>query len=135
MMPPLKDDHTPIPRARPGSPLLAMGKPSKVVATDDGVPGIPVIIPAINPPDNPPTSTLTIVAKPCDAGIPNVNGRVRTTAIAMVNPGIAPAIKPPATPIIIRTSVCSVASSATAPRILSTIIAASGYLYRTIQMD
>ncbi len=101
MMPPPKDDQTPMPRASPGSPFRAIGKPSKVVATEDGVPGMPVMMPAISPPESPPTSTLTIVASPWDAGMPKVKGNVRTTAIAIVNPGMAPAINPPATPIII----------------------------------
>ena len=34
------------------------------VATDDGVPGIPVNIHDINPPEKPPTKTPNIVAKP-----------------------------------------------------------------------
>ena len=97
-MPPKKDDHTPKPNARPGLPPRAMGKPSNVVATEDGVPGMPVRIPAINPPDSPPTMTLTMVATPCSGGMEKVNGKVRTTAMAMVKPGMAPAINPPATP-------------------------------------
>ncbi len=63
-MPPKKDDQRPKPRANPGFPDLTMGKPSNVVATEEGVPGIPVNIPDIKPPDNPPTKTPIIVAKP-----------------------------------------------------------------------
>ena len=64
MMPPKNEDHTPMPSASPGRPLRAMGKPSKVVATEDGVPGMPVRIPAISPPDSPPTNTPSMVARP-----------------------------------------------------------------------
>ena len=64
-----------------------MGKPSKVVATDEGVPGMPVRMPAIRPPESPPTSTLTMVARPWAGGMPKVKGRVSTTAMAMVKPG------------------------------------------------
>ena len=119
-MPPQKDDHTPIPSAKPGSPFLAMGKPSKVVATDDGVPGMPVNIPAIRPPDRPPTRTLTMVASPKCADIPKVNVKVSTTAMAMVKPGIAPAINPAATPTAINNKAWPLASTSMAARILST---------------
>ena len=63
-MPPKKDDQSPNPKAKPGFPALTIGKPSKVVATEDGVPGMPVNIPDINPPESPPTNTPIIVAKP-----------------------------------------------------------------------
>ncbi len=121
MMPPQNDAHTPMPSASPGSPFRAMGKPSKVVATDEGVPGMPVRIPAMRPPERPPTRTLTMVAKPWGAGMPKVKGRVRTTAMAMVKPGMAPATSPPATPTIIRIKVLIVASSPNAAMTLSII--------------
>ena len=114
IMPTQKDDHTPIPSASPGFPARAMGKPSNVVATEDGVPGMPVRIPAINPPESPPTSTLTMIARPCVGGMPNVKGRVRTIAMAMVKPGMAPAIKPPATPTSISIIVVALPISAKA---------------------
>ncbi len=63
---------------------------------------MPVSMPAIRPPDRPPTSTPIIVASPCVALMPNVKGSVSTTAIVIVKPGIAPVIRPAATPIIIR---------------------------------
>ena len=47
---PKNDAHTPMESARPGSPLRAMGKASKVVATDDGVPGMPSNAAEISPP-------------------------------------------------------------------------------------
>ncbi len=37
----MNDAQMPSQSARPGSPLRAMGKPSNVVATDDGLPGMP----------------------------------------------------------------------------------------------
>ena len=101
MMPPQKEDQTPMPRARPGSPARAIGKPSKVVATEDGVPGMPVKMPDIRPPERPPTKTEIIVASPCAGGIEKVKGSVKTIAIAMVKPGIEPAINPAPTPMTI----------------------------------
>ena len=124
MMPPENDDHTPRPSARPGLPPRAMGNPSKVVATEDGVPGIPVRIPAINPPDSPPTRTLTMVASPCSGGMEKVNGKVSTTAMAMVNPGMAPAISPPATPSSMSASVLTWKTAAKARATFSMIMAA-----------
>ena len=103
--PPKNDDHTPSPSARPGLPLFAIGWPSKVVATDDGVPGMPVRTLAIRPPDSPPTKTATMVERPRIASMPKVNGNVSTTAMVMVKPGMAPAISPAATPIVISAKV------------------------------
>ena len=121
IMPPENDDHTPMPSASPGWPLRAMGKPSKVVATEEGVPGMPVRMPAMSPPERPPTRTLTMVASPCGAGMPKVNGKVSTTAIAMVKPGMAPAIKPPATPRSMRARVVTFVISPKAAMMLSRI--------------
>ena len=122
MIPPKKEDQTPSPSASPGRPFRAMGKPSNVVATEEGVPGMPVRMPAIRPPDSPPTSTLTMVASPWAGGMANVKGSVRTTAIAIVKPGIAPAIRPPATPSIIRSSVLTCKTSPNARRMFSMIM-------------
>ncbi len=83
---------------------------------------MPVRIPAIRPPDRPPTSTLTIVARPCSGGMEKVNGRVRTTAMAMVNPGMAPAISPPATPTAMRRRVLVAKMMPKAARALSMIM-------------
>ena len=68
------------------------------LATEDGVPGIPVKMPDIKPPDSPPTSTLIMVARPCAGGMLKVKGRVSTTAMAMVKPGMEPASSPGPTP-------------------------------------
>ena len=43
------------PDARPGSPLRAIGWPSKVVAIADGVPGMPSSTAVTRPPAEPPT--------------------------------------------------------------------------------
>ena len=59
---------------------------------------MPVSMPDIRPPDSPPTNTPIMVARPSTGLRPKVNGRVSTTAIVMVKPGIAPAIKPAVTP-------------------------------------
>ena len=63
-MPPKNDDQSPKPNAKPGFPDLTIGKPSNVVATEEGVPGIPVNMQDIKPPENPPTNTPIMVASP-----------------------------------------------------------------------
>lgn len=55
MMPPKKDAVTPIFRARSLSPRRAMGCPSKVVHTDEGVPGMEIRMAGTRPPEMPPT--------------------------------------------------------------------------------
>jgi hypothetical protein len=75
------------------------------VATDDGVPGIPVSTLEISPPESPPTNTPIMVARPCTGSIPKVKGSVSTTAMVIVKPGIAPAISPAKTPTVITASV------------------------------
>src|SRR5699024_5501953 len=57
MIVPIKDDHNPKDRALPGSPFFAIGYPSNVVATAEGVPGIPKRQAVIKPPEFPPTCT------------------------------------------------------------------------------
>src|SRR4029078_13679709 len=47
--PPMKADHTPTQTERPASPFFVIGKPSKVVATADGVPGMPIKLAVIHP--------------------------------------------------------------------------------------
>jgi hypothetical protein len=47
---PRKDAQTPMDRARPGCPPRAMGNASNVVATADGVPGMPSSAAEISPP-------------------------------------------------------------------------------------
>ena len=51
----MNDAQVPSQTARPGSPRRAMGKPSKVVVTAEGVPGIPIRLAVTRPPDSPPT--------------------------------------------------------------------------------
>ena len=53
--PPMKADQTPTQTDRPASPFLVIGKPSKVVATAEGVPGMPIRLAVIEPPAEPPT--------------------------------------------------------------------------------
>ena len=118
-MPPQNDDQTPIPSANPASPRRAIGKPSNVVATEDGVPGMPVRMPDIKPPDSPPTKTEIIVARPCAGGIEKVKGSVNTTAIAIVKPGMDPAINPAPTPITMKSRVAGSTIFASANRKIS----------------
>ena len=52
---PTKEKTTPTPSALPASPFAASGAPSKVVAIEDGVPGMLSRIAATSPPEMPPT--------------------------------------------------------------------------------
>jgi hypothetical protein len=95
---PKNEAQIPIPRALPGCPFFTMGKASKVVATAEGVPGIPRRAAVIRPPERPPTKTPSIVAIPTVGLMAKVKGKVKIIAIVIVNPGIAPAIIPARTP-------------------------------------
>ncbi len=53
--PPKNDAQMPSHIARPGSPFFAIGKPSKVVAIAEGVPGMPSSTAVTRPPAEPPT--------------------------------------------------------------------------------
>src|SRR3546814_6552736 len=66
-----------------------------------------------------------MVASPCAGGIPKVKGSVSTIAMAIVKPGIAPAISPAKVPTIMNMTVLTVASSCTAKRRFSKIIAST----------
>src|SRR4029079_13266829 len=48
--PPISADQTPTQTERPASPFFVIGKPSKIVATADGVPGMPIRLAVIEPP-------------------------------------------------------------------------------------
>ena len=52
---PRKEPRTPAPNALVVCPFWLRGYASKQVAMEDGVPGIPTRVAAINPPDIPPT--------------------------------------------------------------------------------
>ena len=53
--PPKIEAQMPSQSARPGSPFFAIGKPSNVVATAEGLPGMPSRHEVIRPPVSPPT--------------------------------------------------------------------------------
>ena len=86
--------------ARPGSPFLAIGKPSNIVASEDGVPGMPSSVAVIKPPAEPPTYMPTIADSPCNGSSPNVNGSATMIVIVIVTPGSAPPITPTSVPIV-----------------------------------
>ena len=76
-------------------------------------------MPDIRPPDSPPTRTEIIVARPCAGGIEKVKGSVSTTAMAMVKPGMDPAIRPAPTPITMNSRVAGSMIFAKADRKIS----------------
>jgi hypothetical protein len=98
IIPPKKDAQTPKHKALPASPFLAMGYPSKTVATEEGVPGMPMRIPEIWPPANPPTNTPIIAANPSIDFIPKVSGKRRAAPMVTVKPGIQPTTIPAIVP-------------------------------------
>ena len=95
---PRKEYKIPTPNAFPACPCSAIGAPSNVVATEDGVPGILRRIAEIKPPDVPPTYSAISIAIPFNAPIPYVMGRQSATAMVDVNPGIEPKMMPIITP-------------------------------------
>jgi hypothetical protein len=71
-------------------PFLAIGWPSKHVATDDGEPGMPRRTDPMKPPEQPPIHSdrrNTIAGPVC---MPNVSGMKSITAMVPLRPGIAP---------------------------------------------
>ena len=81
-------------------PFFTNGKPSIQVAADAGVPGVFNNIAEIDPPYIAPIYIPTSIIKPVTGSIPKVNGNNIATPIVAVNPGSAPIIIPPTTPII-----------------------------------
>lgn len=69
MIVPTKENTTPEPRALPASPLLAMGLPSKQVATEEGVPGMFSRMAEIRPPEMPPMYRAISMEMPSEAAM------------------------------------------------------------------
>ena len=91
---PMQDATIPIARALPACPFLAIGWPSKQVATDDGEPGMPRSTDPMKPPEQPPihSDRRKTIAGP--VSMPNVRGMKSITAMVPLRPGIAPKIIP-----------------------------------------
>ena len=64
MMVPRKENTTPVPRALAACPFSAMGRPSKQVATEEGVPGMFSRMAEIRPPEMPPMYRATSMEMP-----------------------------------------------------------------------
>ena len=92
--PPKIDAQIPSHSARPGSPFFAIGNPSKVVATAEGLPGMPSRHEVISPPVSPPTYTPIIAARPCNGSSPKVKGSTTITVMVIVIPGSDPPTTP-----------------------------------------
>ena len=60
----------PTPNALPASPRSAIGAPSKVVATEEGVPGIFSRMAEIRPPEVPPTYSPISIPIPFTGDMP-----------------------------------------------------------------
>lgn len=112
---PTKENTTPTPRALPASPFAAIGAPSKVVAMEDGVPGIFSRMAATRPPEMPPTYKATNVDKPCTGVIVYVTGRNMMSASVAVRPGTAPKMMPTKTPRTMNPSVSGSENTDMAP--------------------
>jgi hypothetical protein len=97
--PPKKDAQMPSHSALPGSPFFAIGKPSNMVATDEGLPGMPSRQEVMRPPDSPPMYTPIIAERPCSGSRPKVKGSTMITVMVLVIPGIAPPTTPIKVPI------------------------------------
>jgi len=77
---------------------LAIGKPSRVVMIEAGVPGMRSRVAVINPPLTEPTYMATNKAKAVCGSMPKVNGTTSEMAMAPVRPGTAPTNTPATTP-------------------------------------
>ena len=76
----------------------AIGCPSNVVITADGVPGMRSSVADTMPPDTAPTYIPIIITRASVASIPNVSGIVSEISMPPPNPGIAPTTMPADTP-------------------------------------
>src|SRR5690606_20678509 len=88
-------------RARLACPAFAIGYPSKVVATDEGSPGILNRMDVVDPPNSAPQymQDNKIIAEM--GSIVNVSGKSRETPLGAPNPGRTPTRIPSVTPSII----------------------------------
>src|SRR5690606_9530221 len=88
-------------RARLACPAFAIGYPSKVVATDEGSPGILNRMDVVDPPNNAPQymQESRIIAE--IGSSENVSRKSRETPLGAPNPGRTPTRIPSVTPSII----------------------------------
>ena len=112
----------PTPIALPASPRLAIGAPSKQVATEEGVPGMLIKIAEIRPPDTPPTYKPINSEIAAVISMPKVSGMHSATAIVAVRPGIEPKIIPTTTPSEIKAITFNVRTEANPTKNISSIV-------------
>ena len=120
--PPQNENTMPIPNAFPASPRLAIGDPSKQVATEEGVPGILIKIAEIRPPETPPTYKPINSEIAAVISMPKVSGMQSATAMVAVKPGMEPKIIPTTTPNTIRAITLNVRTEANPTTNISSII-------------
>ena len=101
-IPPITLDTAAKPRALPGSPFLAIGYPSRAVATAGGAPGALIKIAVIDPPKVPAQYNAAIIDIAATGSNEMVNGINKAIAIGELKPGKAPTKTPIKTPARIR---------------------------------
>src|SRR3990172_6081606 len=95
---PTKDDVKAAVSACPPSPRRAMGKPSKVVATDQGSPGMLKRMEVMAPPNSAPQYRLVSRMMADVGGMVKVSGSRMATPLAPPRPGSTPITVPSAMP-------------------------------------
>ena len=97
-IPPKTLDTAASPSARPGSPFLAIGYPSKAVATAGGAPGAFINIAVMDPPKVPAQYKAAIIEIAATGSREIVKGINKAIAIGELRPGNAPTKTPIKTP-------------------------------------
>ena len=93
------------PSARPASPFLAMGWPSRMVAAEMDSPGTPNRMEVMSPVVAVTASIPSRKAKADTGSMPNVNGSINASATTPPRPGRIPTVNPIAVPRSISGSV------------------------------
>src|SRR5665648_53333 len=122
IVPPIKEEIRAVPIAFAANPFLAKGRPSNVVAIEEGVPGIPNSIAEYKPPEIAPTYIAHKIANARLPTIVKVRGVISAIAIVAFKPGIAPMIKPPTTLKNIKKNVTGFISVRTASNNMSNFL-------------
>src|SRR5665648_729583 len=129
IVPPIKEEIRAVPIAFAANPFLAKGRPSNVVAIEEGVPGIPNSIAEYKPPEIAPTYIAHKIANARLPTIVKVRGVISAIAIVAFKPGIAPMTAPRPPPTSIKNRVTWMLSVLTAQRTMSAVFPLMVALY------
>jgi hypothetical protein len=100
--PPIKEAIAEIARAASASPFIAIGYPSKQVATADASPGMLSKIELRDPPNIAPKKIAAIAIRAVSGFNTNVSGKSKAIPVAGPRPGTIPRIVPRTLPMVIQ---------------------------------